>query len=119
MNVRRSRLLALLPLVGSLLSAAPRAQACVNFGSTPMPASWTAAPVLLGCAGAPHWPQWHLYTPPHRAPAPHVGYRPGQVRELRALLVPYACTGLLFAPVVLQRVRSLGYVVDMAEEPCT
>jgi hypothetical protein len=119
MNVHRSRLLALLPLALGLTVCAPRAQQCVDFGSTPMPATWTAAPVLLGCQGAPNWPQWHLYTPPHRAPTPHPGYRPTTVRQLRALLVPYRCTGLLFAPVVMERVRGMGYVVDMAEEPCT
>jgi len=100
------------------LCATAAAQSCVDFGSTPMPSTWTAAPVLLGCPGAPNWPQWHLYTPPHRAPTPHVGFRPGAVRELRALLVPYQCTGLLFAPVVLLRVRAMGYVVDMEELAC-
>ena len=115
MTQRLSRAL----LVGCALLARPTvAQVCPAYGSTPIAATWTPAPVSLGCLGAPSWPQWHLYTPRHRAPTPHTGFRPGQVREKRALLVPYACTGLDFAPVRLLRVRVMGYVVDMQEVAC-
>ena len=106
------------PLALTLLSAAAPAQPCPNFGAQARPATWSASPVLLQCPNAPNWPQWHLYTPRHRAPTPHTGFRPGQVREKRALLVPYACTGLDFAPVRLLRVRVMGYVVDMQEVAC-
>ncbi|MCK5944584.1 MAG: hypothetical protein KAI24_21530 [Planctomycetes bacterium] len=104
-----------------LLCAPATAQPCYDFGSTPTRASWTAAPVALGCAAAPpwsQWPQWHLYTPAHRAPGPHVGFRPLTPRAIGALLIPYRCTGLLFAPVLVGRVRTLGYVVDMPETVC-
>ena len=102
----------------TLLSVTAPAQPCPDFGSQARPATWSAGPVALQCPNAATWPQWHLYTPRHRAPAPHLGFRPGQVRELRALLVPYACTGLDFAPVRLLRVRVMGYVVDMQEVAC-
>lgn len=102
----------------TLLSAPALAQPCPDFGSQAHPATWSASPVTMPCPSAVSWPQWHLYTPRHRAPTPHTGFRPGQVRELRALLVPYACTGLDFAPVRLLRVRVMGYVVDMQEVAC-
>ena len=107
-------------LVGCALLARPTvAQVCPAYGSTPIAATWTPAPVSLGCLGAPAWPQWHLYTPRHRAPNAHrPGFRPGVARQRGALLVPYACTGLLLAPIALQRVRVMGYVVDLPEHPC-
>jgi len=106
-------------LLSALAADAAPAQTCPGYGSTPVPAAWTAAPIALGCPGAPSWPAWHLATPRHRAPTPHrPGYRPGVARTKGALLVPYACTGLLFAPITLLRVRVMGYVVDLAEHPC-
>jgi len=99
-------------------SAAPPAQSCPDFGSQPVAATWTAAPVTLTCQGAPTWPQWHLYTPRHRALAPRVGYRPGAATQEPALLVPYACTGLRFAPFRLGRIRAMGFVLDVAQAPC-
>lgn len=111
---------ALVPtMVGALLCAAAAAQsACPDFGSTPTPATALPSPVALGCPTAPRWPQWHLLTPPHRAPTPHLGHRPGTARPLPAVLVRYRCTGWLLVPVVPAGVRTMGYVIDMPEWPC-
>jgi hypothetical protein len=107
-----------LPVLAGFFGAALHAQVCPNFGSQRVPASWTAAPVSLPCPGVSTWPAWRLRTPRHRAPTPHAGYRPLVARERPALLFQYACTGLVFAPVVLIRVRAMGYVVDMPEVSC-
>ncbi len=104
-----------------LLGTASRAQiGCYNFGSTPVAAGWEASAVPLGCPLAPQsqWPQWHLFTPGHRKPTPHIGYDPGDARELPRVLITYRCTGFLFVPVVIDRVRFLGYVVDQPEYEC-
>lgn len=108
----------LLLFLACWIGAALRAQSCPNFGSQLVPASWSAAPVSLACPGGGAWPAWLLFTPRHRAPTPHMGFRPGTARERPALLLRYACTGLVFAPVALIRVRTMGYVVDMPEESC-
>jgi hypothetical protein len=110
----------LLLLLASLTAPAPRgpAQSCPDYGSVPVAATWTPAPVALGCPGALTWPQWHLFTPRYRALAPKTGYRPGATSLEPALLVPYACTGLLFAPVRLGRIRAMGFVVDTAQAIC-
>lgn len=91
---------------------------CWDFGSTPIAASLEASPVPLGCARAGSWPAWHLLTPPHRAPAPHVGFNPGDVRVFPRILVVYRCTGLVFAPVAVDRVVVSGYVFDQPEFAC-
>ncbi|MGC6487679.1 MAG: hypothetical protein ACON4Z_08550 [Planctomycetota bacterium] len=101
-----------------VLAACLRGQACPDFGSAPVAATWTGPPVALGCPGAPAWPPWHLYTPRHRALAPRTGFRPGVTTPEPALLVPYACTGLLFAPVQVGRVRAMGFVLDTAQVLC-
>lgn len=104
-----------------LLSLAPvaRAQAgCPDFGSLPMPATITPSPLPLGCAAAPMAPQWHLLTPPHRAPGAHTGFTPGNAHALPRLLVRYRCTGFLLLPVVPIEVRTMGYVLDQPEYPC-
>lgn len=106
----------LIVLAASCSGAA--AQWCPNLGTQRAAASWQAAPVALGCPGAPAWPQWHLFTPPHRAPTPRAGFRPRSSRERRALLFQYRCTGLIFAPIALVRVRTMGYVVHMQAESC-
>ena len=108
----------LLLFLACWIGAALRAQSCPNFGSQLVPASWSAAPVSLACPGGGAWPAWLLFTPRHRAPTPHMGFRPGTARERPALLLRYACTGFLFKPVALVRVRTMGYVVDMPEESC-
>lgn len=95
------------------------AQPCPNFGSLATPAHWTASPVSLGCAGAPEWPQWHLFTPWHRAPHAHSGFTPGDAHALPVLLISYHCTGLLFVPVLPNHVRPMGYVIDQPEYACT
>ncbi len=101
-----------------LLAAAASAQPCPDFGSTPSAATWSPSPLPLGCAAAPQWPMWHLWTPPHRAPTPHVGHRPGDAHALPQVLIAYRCTGLWFAPVVPYRVRAMGYVLDQPEYAC-
>jgi hypothetical protein len=102
-----------------LLAAVGRAQTCFHQGSMPQAAAVEAAPFLLGCAAAPSWPAWHLYTPAHRAPAPHFGFAPGQATARDRWIVTYRCTGWLFAPVLPDSIRRLGYVIDQPEFPCT
>ena len=101
-----------------LACAATPAQTCPNLGSQPVAAAWTCAPVALQCPGTTSWPQWKLFTPRHRAPAAHAGYRPRTPRERPAVLFQYGCTGLVFAPIALIRVRRMGYVIDMPEQRC-
>jgi hypothetical protein len=102
----------------ALAVAAPAQVTCANFGSTPIPATTLASPLPLGCSTAAAWPQWHLLTPAHRAPAPHPGHAPGNARALPRLLVRYRCTGLLLLPAVPIRVRTMGYVLDQPEYAC-
>jgi hypothetical protein len=105
-------------LAASLLAASVHAQLpCWNQGSDLLPAAWEAGPVL-GCAASPAWPYWHLYTPEHRAVVSRPGYRQGEARELPRLLVHYRCTGFWLVPVVIDRVRVMGQVLDVAQEAC-
>lgn len=113
----RRALRAFVSLLG-LITIAPAQAACANFGSTPVPASVTASPLPLGCSEAPLAPQWQLFTPGHRAPAPHAGFAPGNARALPRLIVRYRCTGLLLLPVVPVSVRTMGYVIDQPEHAC-
>lgn len=107
-------------LLAVALSTSPlSAQTCFHFGSVPVAASVQPGPLLPGCPAAAGWPAWHLWTPPHRAPAPHVGFAPGDARELPRVLVAYRCTGFLLVPVVPVSVRTMGYVIDQPESPCT
>lgn len=102
-----------------LLGHACAAQSfCQNAGSVPMPASWSASPLTLGCTFAPTWPMWRLFTPQHRAPAPHFGHRQGRSEAVPAIVVHYRCTGLLLSPVIATSHANLGYVVDMPEHVC-
>jgi hypothetical protein len=107
-----------LTLATALLAAPPRTQACPNFGSMPVAASVTPSLLQLGCPLAANWPQWHLLTPGHRMPGPHIGYAPGDARPLPCVLVTWRCTNLLFVPVTVDRVRFMGYVVDQPEHGC-
>jgi hypothetical protein len=95
------------------------AQSCSNQGSTPVAALLEAGPVALGCAGAPTWPCWHLFTPRHRAPAPHAGFDPGNAVALPRILVSWHCTGWLLVPVLPAGVTTMGYVVDRPEYACS
>jgi hypothetical protein len=95
-----------------------RAQTCYHQGSMPVPAQLVASPLPLGCPGAPDWPAWHLFTPAHRAPAPHAGFNPGDACPLPRLIVVYHCTGLLLLPVLPVRVHTMGYVIDQPELAC-
>lgn len=106
-------------LAATFAAAAPSQTPCWDFGSTPKPATLEASALPLGCGYAPSWPQWHLFTPAHRAPTPHVGFNPGQARMFPRILVTYRCTGLVFAPIAIDRVRTLGYVIDQPEYACT
>jgi len=107
----------LLPILA--LAAVGRAQStCYHFGSMPRPATWERSPSLLGCTNAPAWPDWHLFTPAHRAPAPHAGFNPGNAHELPRVIVLYRCTGYLLVPVVIVRVRTMGWVIDQPEIAC-
>jgi hypothetical protein len=74
--------------------------------------------VALGCAGAPQWPCWHLFTPAHREPAPHAGFDPGSAVALPRILVTWHCTGWLFVPVLPSGATAMGYVVDRPEVAC-
>lgn len=98
------------------------AQACSHQGSTPVGALLEACPVPLGCPGAPQWasqwPCWHLFTPPHRAPAPHAGFDPGAATALPRVLVTWRCTGWLLVPVLPAGASTMGYVVDRPEHAC-
>ncbi len=105
-------------LLSMLTLQASLAAQCPNQGSVPVAASWQASPLALGCAADPGWPQWHLYTPAHRAPAPHMGFRPGDVTSRPRLLVAWRCTGYLFVPVVPWRITTMGFVLDRPETPC-
>ncbi len=91
---------------------------CYHQGSTPVTASWEASPLPLGCTGAPTWPAWHLFTPAHRAPAPHQGFNPGDATQWPRVIVVYQCTGFLLLPVVPVHIRTLGYVIDRPEMAC-
>jgi len=105
-------------LAASLLAHAAASQSCWHQGSVAVPAVTTFGPVLLACPGAPTWPSWELFTPAHRAPAPHLGFNPGTARALPQTLVVYTCTGLLLAPVARGPLAAYGYVIDRAEFAC-
>jgi hypothetical protein len=107
----------LMPLSCLLLFLLPRlsAQQCFHFGSFPVPAQLEASPWTLPCA---NWPQWHLLTPAHDAPAPHFGFAPGDASARPRLLVRYRCTGFLLLPVLPDHVRTSGYVIHQPEFPC-
>ena len=92
---------------------------CSNLGCTPVAPTIEAAPILLGCSGAPDWPCWHLFTPAHRAPAPHAGFDPGNATPRPRVIVVYQCTGFLLLPVVPVQVHTMGYVIDQPEIACT
>lgn len=117
-----ARFLPLLFLFGcAAVATAQRAAAqtpCYDLGSVWRPAAWEASPALLGCAQAPNWPAWHLFTPPHREPMPMPGYNPGNATALPRMIVRYACTGLLLVPVVPVQVRTMGYVIDQPRLAC-
>ena len=106
-------------LVAVSLHVGPAAQStCYDFGSTPVARQWSDSPLPLGCAAAPTWPQWRLFTPWHRAPAAHIGFNPGNAHAWPVLLFRYRCTGWLLLPVVIDHVRTNGYVIDQPEHPC-
>jgi hypothetical protein len=102
----------------TLLLAAARGQACSDQGSRAVAAAVEPGPLLLGCAGLPWWPVWHLLTPPHRAPAPMPGFDPGNAAALPRLLVTYRCTGFLFVPVLPTGITTMGYVIDRPALTC-
>ena len=91
---------------------------CYGFGSIPTPSNWQAGPMLQSCPFAPNHPAWWLYTPGHRAPAPHPGFHPGDAWPLPRVIVTYRCTGFLLVPIVPNRIRTMGYVIDQPELPC-
>jgi hypothetical protein len=72
----------------------------------------------LGCPHAPWTAAWDLWTPPHRAPAPRPGFRPGDARAFPRLLVRYRCTGFWLVPKVVLEVKTLGYVFDVEQARC-
>ena len=109
----------LLLLLDATFAEAVSAQStCVNSGSTPAAAAFWPSPLALGCVGAPSWPMWHQFVPPHRMPSPHVGFRPGRAEAVPVIIVQYRCTGLLLSPVVASGFVNMGYVIDMPEYPC-
>ena len=104
--------------VTGLVPTRALAQNCPGQGSLPRAAQWDAAPFALGCAHAPSWPSWHLWTPPHREPAPRPGFAPGDACALPRLFVTWRCTGWLLWPVAPQSLATMGYVLDRPEWPC-
>ena len=126
-RVRQRRLPTILPqflffLVFLLATASAQAQGqpgiCYGFGSVPTAASTENGPELFTCVHAPTWPAWHLWTPSHRAPAPHPGFNPGDARAVPRVQVLYRCTGFLRVPGRPSRVRTLGYGIDQPEGAC-
>ena len=118
-DMATARILGAAPLIGAFLLDAAAAQTCHHFGSHWVAPSVEPSPALLQCKGTPPWPEWHLFTPAHRAPGPHHGFAPGAAREMPRVLVAYRCTGWLLTPVVPWHVRTMGYVIDQPEEQCT
>lgn len=98
------------------LFAAARGQ-CPDQGSHLVAATIEAGPDL-GCARAPGWPFWHLWTPPHRAVIDAPGMQQGDARAAPRILVRWRCTGFLLVPVAIAEVRTMGYVLDVAAVPC-
>ncbi|HZN40530.1 MAG TPA: hypothetical protein VFD82_17125 [Planctomycetota bacterium] len=96
----------------------PAQTTCSNLGSIPVAATLEAGPIPLGCSGAANWPCWHLFTPAHRAPAPHAGFDPGNATPRPRVIVVYRCTGFLLLPVVPVHIRTMGYVIDQPEIAC-
>lgn len=94
------------------------AQTCYGQGSIPVAAAVEPSPIALGCQGAPNWPQWHLFTPAHRAPVPHAGFNPGDASARPRILVAYRCTSFLLLPIVPVQVTTMGYVLDRPEFAC-
>lgn len=90
---------------------------CTHQGSTLRDLAVVTGP-QLGCVGAPDWPAWHHLLPAHRAVVPKAGFHQGEARAIPCLLLQWRCTGLLLAPAVPLRLRTLGYVLDVAEVPC-
>jgi hypothetical protein len=91
---------------------------CPDQGTDLVPATWEAGP-LLGCTASAAWPYWHLYTPEHRTVVSRPGFRQGDAREVPRLLVHYRCTGFWLVPVVVDRIRVMGQVLDVEQLPCT
>lgn len=112
-----------LRLAGALLAAVLTANCtaqstCYHSGSLPVMASWAPSPLPLGCNNAPNWPMWRTFTPAHRTPAAHFGFRPGRSEAVPVIVVQYRCTGQLLNPVVVSSHNYLGYVIDMPEHLC-
>jgi hypothetical protein len=105
-------------LVALLVQAIAAQTFCYHSGSTQVAASSTASPLPLGCTGAPNWPMWRMFTPQHRSPTAHFGYRPGRGESVPVIVAQYRCTGLLLTPVVASSHSYLGYVIDMSEHLC-
>lgn len=109
---------ALFLLLVTLTPFAAAQTSCPNFGCAPVAAAITDSPLPLACRTAPAAPQWRLFSPAHRQPAPHPGHTPGNAHALPQLIVRYRCTGLLLLPVVPTSIRTLGYVIDQPEYAC-
>lgn len=102
-----------------LHTGALRAQApCGGQGSARTAATWERGPGLQ-CSPAPTAVAWHLFTPAHRQVVAKQGFRQGDAQALPRILISWRCTGWLFAPVAVDRIRTMGYVLDVAEVPCT
>jgi len=84
----------------------------------PIAANWSPGPLPLGCSNAPAWPSWRTFTPDHRTPTAHFGFRPGRSEAVPVIVVQYRCTGLLLNPVIATSHNYLGYVIDMPEHVC-
>lgn len=110
--------LSVLSVLATLAPPIPAQFRCPDQGSLPVPAHIEAGPPL-GCALAPEWPAWHLYTPGHRAVVSKAGFQQGEARAAPRLILTWRCTGWLLVPAVPDRLRTMGYVLDVDEVSCS
>lgn len=114
----RVLLLSLLAILPVLAAPSVHGQVrCAHQGSEPRSLEVQTGP-RLSCAGAPHWPAWHYMLPAHRAVVPKPGFHQGEARAFPCVILQWRCTGWLLVPVAPLAVRTLGYVLDVAETPC-
>ena len=112
------RLLAAAALVATLPSPVAAQIACPGQGTELIGGTIEFGPDM-NCPRAPGWPWWHLYTPPHRAVVRKPGWQQGPAHAFGRVLLQWRCTGFLLVPVVPDRLRLLGYVMDVAQDACS
>lgn len=95
----------------------PAAAQCPDRGGIGRPSTLETG-LALGCHGAPDFPGFVLYTPPHRAYAVVPGSTPGPAHALPRWIARFRCTGLWVVPVVVHDVGVYGEVYDVASIAC-